>query len=145
MQSSAHVRPAAPRDAAALTALMSHLSYPTDADAMRVRMERISALRGYAAWVAEWKGEVIGMVGAMVGWTFNYDAPYARILALVVDPAHRGRGAGAALVRTVEDWARAEGAAYLHLTTRNQRTDAHGFYTRLGFDDTGKRFHKRLG
>jgi GNAT superfamily N-acetyltransferase len=145
MQSSAHVRLAAPRDTAALAALMSHLSYPTDAEAMRVRMERIAALPGYAAWVAESEGEVIGMVGAMVGWTFNYDAPYARILALVVDPTHRGRGAGAALVRTVEDWARAEGAAYLHLTTGNQRADAHRFYTRLGFDDTGKRFHKRLG
>jgi GNAT superfamily N-acetyltransferase len=140
-----HVRPAAPHDTAALAALMSHLGYPTDEAAMRVRMERISALPGYAAWVAESEGEVIGMVGAMIGWPFVFDAPYARILALVVHPAHRGRGAGAALVRTVEDWARSEGAAYLHLTTGNQRADAHRFYTRLGFADTGKRFHKQLG
>lgn len=145
MQRSTHVRPAAPEDTAALAALISHLSYPTDEAAMRARMERISALPGYAAWVAEAEGEVIGMVGAMIGWTLVYDDPYARILALVVDPAHRGEGAGAALVRTVEEWARSHGAGTLHLTAGNQRTEAHRFYTRMGFDDTGKRFFKRLG
>ncbi|HEX8450697.1 MAG TPA: GNAT family N-acetyltransferase [Longimicrobium sp.] len=145
MQRTTHVRPAAPEDTAALAALMSHLSYPTEPDAMRVRMERISALDGYAAWVAEAEGEVIGMVAAMIGWTLVYDDPFARILALVVDPAHRGKGAGAALVRTVEEWARTHGAGTLHLTAGNQRTEAHVFYRRMGFDDTGKRFFKRLG
>jgi GNAT superfamily N-acetyltransferase len=144
MQRSTHVRPATPGDTAALAALMSHLSYPTDTGAMRLRMERISALPGYAAWVAESDGVVIGMVGAMIGWPFVYDTPYARILALVVDPGHRGRGAGAALVRTVEEWARTHGASSLHLTAGNQRTDAHLFYSRVGFDDNGKRFFKRL-
>ena len=143
-RSAAHVRPAAPQDTAALAALISQLSYPTDAGAMRARLERISARPEYAAWVAEWEGEVIGMVGAMIGWTFVYDAPYARILALVVDSAHRGQGAGAALVRAVEEWARKHGAGSLHLTAGNQRADAHLFYTRMGFDDTGKRFFKRL-
>jgi GNAT superfamily N-acetyltransferase len=145
MQRSTHVRPATPEDTGALAVLMSHLSYPTATDTMRARMERISALDGYAAWVAEAEGEVIGMVAAMIGWTLVYDDPYARILALVVDPAHRGQGAGAALVRTVEEWARTHGAGTLHLTAGNQRTEAHRFYKRMGFDDTGKRFFKRLG
>ncbi len=145
MQRSTRVRPAAPADNVAIAALMAHLSYPTDAATMGARMERLTALPGYAAWVAEAEGEVIGMVGAMIGWPFVYDSPYARILALVVDPAHRGRGAGAALVRTVEDWARAQGAGSLHLTAGNQRTEAHKFYTRVGFEDNGKRFFKRFG
>jgi len=145
MQRSTHVRPAAPHDTAAVAALMAHLSYPTDIDAMGARMERLTALPGYAAWVAESDGEVIGMVGAMIGWPFVYDDPFARILALVVDPAHRGQGAGAALVRTVEEWARTHGAGTLHLTAGNQRAEAHRFYARMGFDDTGKRFFKRLG
>lgn len=141
----AHVRPATLQDAAAIAALMAHLGYPTESDAMRLRMERVSALPDYAAWVAEDGGEVIGMAGAMTGWAFNFDAPFARLLILVVEPAHRGRGAGAALVHAVEEWARSRGASYLHLTTGNQRGDAHLFYTRLGYDDTGKRFQKRLG
>ncbi len=145
MQRTTRVRPAAPDDNAAIAALMEHLSYPTDAGTMGARMERLTALPGYAAWVAESDGEVIGMVGAMIGWPFVYDSPYARILALVVDPAHRGRGAGAALVRTVEDWARAQGASSLHLTAGNQRTEAHKFYARVGFEDNGKRFFKRFG
>ena len=144
MKRPAQVRPAAQRDTAALAALMAHLGYPTDAGTMGARMERVTALPGYAAWVAESDGEVIGMVGAMIGWPFVYDTPYARILALVVDPGHRGRGAGAAMVRTVEEWARTHGASSLHLTAGNQRTDAHLFYSRVGFDDNGKRFFKRL-
>ena len=139
-----HVRPATLDDAHALAALMAHLGYPTGPDAMRARLERIASRPDYATWVAEAEGVVVGMAGAMWGWGHYQDEPFARLLALVVDPAHQGHGAGAALVRTVEEWARAQGAPALHLTTNHRREGAHRFYTRLGFEDTGRRFYKRL-
>ena len=142
--SASHVRPATPDDTAALASLMTHLGYPTDPGAMRRRMARIAALPEYATWVAEAQGAVTGMAGAMRGWGYNHDAPYARLTALVVDPAHRGRGTGAALVRAVEEWARVRGAGSLHLTTRLHRAEAHRFYLGLGFEETGKRFYKIL-
>ena len=138
------VRPATPEDIPAIAALMTQLGYPSTPEAMRGRMEHIAALPDYATFVAEAEGSVIGLAGAMVGAAYHQNAPFARLLALVVDEAHRGQGAGAALVRGVEEWARARGAVSIHLTTSRQRADAHRFYGRLGYDDTGKRFVKRL-
>ncbi len=138
------VRPATPADYTAMAALVSHLSYATTPAAMHARMERIQHLPDYVTFVAEVEGAVVGVAGAMTGAAFHQDAPFARLLALVVDPAHRGRGAGAALVHAVEAWARERGAISIHLTTGNQRGDAHRFYRRLGYDDTGKRFFKTL-
>jgi GNAT superfamily N-acetyltransferase len=138
------VRPAAPDDFPALAALMSQLGYPATPDAMRTRMRRIEASPDHATFVAEVEGTVIGMAGAMVGAAYHQDEPFARLLALVVDSANRGRGAGAALVRAAEGWARARGAVSLHLTTGRQREEAHRFYARLGYEDTGKRLFKRL-
>ena len=139
-----HVRPATPEDTHALAALMTQLGYPTDPDAMRARMERIASRADYVTFVAEAEGVVVGMAGAMRGWAHYQDEPYARLQALVVDPGHQRHGTGAALVRAVEEWARSEGASSLHLTANNRREGAHRFYTRMGFEDTGKRFHKRL-
>jgi GNAT superfamily N-acetyltransferase len=145
MQRSARfVRRATSEDTEALAALMTHLGYPTPPDAMRLRMARIAVLPEYATWVAEADGAVIGMAGAMRGWGYNHDAPYVRLTALVVGPEHRGQGTGAALVRAAEDWARTQGAASLHLTTRLHRADAHRFYLGIGFEETGKRFYKSL-
>jgi GNAT superfamily N-acetyltransferase len=138
------VRPATPEDVPAIAALMTQLGYPSTPNAMRARMERIAALPDYASFVAEAEGSVVGMAGAMVAVAYHQDAPFARLLSLVVDEAHRGHGAGAALVRAVEDWARARGAVSIHLTTGRQREDAHRFYAGLGYQDTGKRFFRTL-
>ena len=143
-RSDSPIRRATLDDTDALAALMTHLGYPTDPEPMRRRMVRIAALAEYATWVAEAEGEVIGMAGAMLGWAYIQDERYAQLTALVVDPAHHGRGTGASLVRAVEDWARRHGADSLHLTTRPHRTDAHRFYLDLGFEETGKRFYKAL-
>ena len=138
------VRPATPEDVPAIAALMTQLGYPSTPDAMRARMERIAALPDYATFVADAEGSVTGLAGAMVGAAYHQNAPFARLLALVVDEAHRGHGAGAALVHAVEEWARARGAVSIHLTTSRHRDDAHRFYAGLGYDDTGKRFVKLL-
>jgi GNAT superfamily N-acetyltransferase len=51
------------------------------------------------------------------------------LAGLFVVPKHRRKGAGAALVRAVEDQARQRGFSRLYLYT----TDAVGFYARLGW------------
>src|SRR5688500_16147944 len=112
------VRSAGPADAEPLARLMGVLGYPTDPDAMRRRLERVAGDEGYATFLAQDPdGTVIGVVGVMRGWAYNHDAPYSRIIVLVVDEARRGRGAGAALVAAAEAWGRAAGAASIHLTT----------------------------
>ena len=51
------------------------------------------------------------------------------LTGLFVVPEHRRKGAGAVLVRAIEDQARQRGFSRLHLYTR----DAVGFYARLGW------------
>lgn len=45
----------------------------------------------------------------------------------------RGSGLGTALMQWVHRWGREHGAALAQLTTDAARTDAHRFYTRLGY------------
>ena len=72
------------------------------------------------------------------------DGPAARLTALVVREDARGRGVARALVAAVEAAAREAGCVELHVTTANHRADAHAAYRALGFEDTGRRFAKRL-
>jgi GNAT superfamily N-acetyltransferase len=62
----------------------------------------------------------------------------------VVDERHRRRGIGEVLVAAVEREARARGCVLLFLTTAERRADAHAFYRRIGLEETGRRFARRL-
>ncbi|MEU5460723.1 GNAT family N-acetyltransferase [Streptomyces althioticus] len=57
----------------------------------------------------------------------------AEIRMLAVSPAHRGRGAGEALVRACADRARALGRTRMVLSTQRTMHSAHRVYERLGF------------
>ena len=139
------IRTAGAQDAAGLARLMEQLGYPTTAEQMAARLGPILADPDYRTLVAEAGGALVGMVGVFRGRDYSRDPPYARVLALVVDPACRGSGVGAALMGAAEAWAREVGAGSMHLTTAAHRAGAHRFYERLGYEGTGLRYRKPLG
>ena len=51
---------------------------------------------------------------------------------LAVDPRHRSRGVGKALLDAARAWARERGSTHLELDSAEARTDAHRFYEREG-------------
>ena len=57
-----------------------------------------------------------------------------------VSASLRGQRIGEAMVKHAADFARAQGAAVLQLTSNKRRTDAHRFYERLGFDKSHEGF-----
>ena len=124
---------------------MRQLGYPTSAEEMRDRLAAILAQPDYQTLVAEVDGRVAGMAGICVGYFYEQNGRYGRILALVVDEGCRGRGVGSALVLAAERWAAAQGAHNVVLNSGRSRTAAHRFYTRLGYEATGLRFIKTLG
>lgn len=63
---------------------------------------------------------------------------------VVVDPAVRSAGVGAALMRYVEALARAEGFDTVELNAYTANTRAHDFYRREGYDVLGFHFQKVL-
>jgi ribosomal protein S18 acetylase RimI-like enzyme len=88
--------------------------------------------------VAELEREVVGFLMILVpSWTDS-----AEIADLAVDNAVRRAGAGSALVRAAENWARGAGHRSLWVEPRSDNYDAIAFYTKLGFRVSG--FNDRM-
>ncbi|WP_256983621.1 GNAT family N-acetyltransferase [Rhodococcus sp. 15-649-2-2] len=69
----------------------------------------------------------------------------AQIEAVRVDARWRNRGLGGALITWAIDEAERRGCALVQLTSDVRRTDAHRFYTRLGFVDSHVGYKMHLG
>ena len=138
------LRAAGPADSAAIAALVTQLGYPVDPAAMAERLKQLCARPDYITLVAEVSGEVIGMVGAYLGYALEFDGPYGRLTGLVVDASWRGRGVGKLLMREIEVALKERGASVVTLTSGKHRSEAHGFYKAIGYEETGLRFVKRL-
>ena len=128
-----HVRPADPRDEAALSRLCGDLGYAAPEAAIGPRLRGLVASAGDAVLVAEGHaGDVAGFVHAAVRLSLT-DEPLAEILALVVAPEARGRGAGSDLLAAAEAWSRGRGCLSVRVRTRVEREGAHRFYARAGY------------
>jgi GNAT superfamily N-acetyltransferase len=138
------IRDAKASDSPALAALLEQLGYPTSAQQVECRVERLLASGADRLFVAELDRHVVGLAGLHVSPSVEYDEDAAKVSAIVVDERYRRRGIGEALLRAVETEARARGCVLLFLTTAERRKDAHAFYRRVGLEETGRRFAKRL-
>ena len=133
------IRDARLEDSAAIAALLDQLGYPADAAAVARRLERLQIV-GDRVVVADVDGAVAGLAHLQVTPAIEYDRPAAKLAALVVDEAARGRGVGRALIDEVEREARARGCVLLYLTTSERRAAAHAFYEDVGLEHTGRRY-----
>jgi GNAT superfamily N-acetyltransferase len=124
--------------------LIGQLGYPTSVEAVARRMERLRSSNADRLVVAELDGEVVGLASLHTSLSVEYDAPAAKLSAIVVDELHRRHGIGEALLVAMEAEARRRGCCLIFLTTAERRKDAHAFYRRSGFEETGRRFAKRL-
>jgi ribosomal protein S18 acetylase RimI-like enzyme len=138
------LREADPDDADALARLLGQLGYATSAAAVTRRLIRFTASEADRCVVAAADGELVGMATLHASLTIVDDGLAGKLSAIVVDERYRQRGIGAMLVSELEALARAQGCSLLFLTTAESRSGAHGFYRRVGFEETGRRFAKRL-
>lgn len=88
--------------------------------------------------VAEVAGRVVGMAS---GGRSQIDAAVAHLSKMWVEPAARGTGVAAAIVDAIVAWAREAEYPRLGLGVTTTNTRAIALYERLGFVDTGRRFH----
>jgi GNAT superfamily N-acetyltransferase len=124
--------------------LIGQLGYPTSVEAVARRVERLRSSNADRLVVAELDGEVVGLASLHTSLSVEYDAPAAKLSAIVVDELHRRHGIAEALLVAMEAEARRRGCCLIFLTTAERRKDAHAFYRRSGFEETGRRFAKRL-
>jgi N-acetylglutamate synthase-like GNAT family acetyltransferase len=138
------VRDATRADVPAIAGLLDQLGYPASEDDVAARLRRLGETGADRLFVAELDGAVVGLAGIHVSRSLEYDEDAAKVSAIVVDERAQKGGVGRALMAAVEAEARERGCVLLFLTTAERRADAHAFYGRLGFEETGRRFAKRL-
>lgn len=126
------IRPAGLSDAVDLARLTTELGYPTSTDDMRSRLEALLPRDSQYIAVAESAREVVGWIAVEHRVVLESGAR-AEIVGLVVTETARRSGAGSALVRNGEEWARQRGHRVINVRSNVARREAHPFYERLGY------------
>ena len=85
-------------------------------------------------WLARADGVPVGLVAG-----YGAEGDVRHLVAMWVDPAHRGSGAAAQLVQAVCRWAAEDGGRVVSLWVADGNDRARRFYERLGFTGTGQR------
>jgi N-acetylglutamate synthase-like GNAT family acetyltransferase len=108
------------------------------------RLERLRQDASHFCFVAEREGEVVGTVLLHVCPDVMFEErPYALLENLVVDAGARGGGVGRALLEHAERVCREHQCTKIMLLSGVQRTEAHGFFERLGYDGSVSRAFKK--
>jgi GNAT superfamily N-acetyltransferase len=138
------IREASAVDFAALLRLLDEMDESmyegrghADEGDIRALYEAILADRDQRLLVAEDGERLVGSAHVMVLRHIGRSLPRSAVVeGVVVDPAYRGKGVGAALMRAAAEAAREAGCYKLTLTSNLARTGAHRFYSRLGWKRT---------
>jgi ribosomal protein S18 acetylase RimI-like enzyme len=132
--------PSAPRDAAALVALLDEYARdPTGggtplAEDARSRLPGLLASRPHYAGLIALDGErPVGLVNAFEGVSTFKARPLLNIHDIAVTASHRGRGVGRALLAAAEALARERGCCKLTLEALEGNVGAIGLYRSVGF------------
>jgi N-acetylglutamate synthase-like GNAT family acetyltransferase len=138
------IRDGAASDAPRLATLLEQLGRSASAEDIARRLELLRSSDADRVIVAEADGTIVALASLHTSVWIEFDQPGAELRTMIVDERHRRRGVGAALVSELEAEARRRGCAVVFLTSAGHRADAHAFYRRIGFEETGKRFVKPL-
>ena len=127
------IRVAIPGDAQAVGRLATELGYPNNGAETANRLAGVLATPGHRVLVAETADqEVVGWIHVFGTVRVESDS-FAELGGLVVAERWRGQGVGAQLVAASERWALDNGYCRLRIRSREERTEAHDFFRRLGF------------
>lgn len=139
----AHARP---EDRPAIARLVrTELGYSSlDEERLYARIARMEADANYSLHVAKASGRVVGFIACSRGIALERDGDYLRILALAVDRTVQHRGVGSELLKEAERRAYSFAASAIVVSSGAQRSDAHEFYQKRGFEKRGFSFTRKL-
>lgn len=123
------ITPIGDADLADVIALWRHcgLTRPWNDPAADIALAR----KGANAAVLVGRDGGIIVASAMVG----HDGHRGWVYYVAVDPDHRGKGHGRAIMNAAEDWLRQAGIAKMQLMVRPDNTKVQAFYESIGYDE----------
>ena len=144
-QSEVKIRRARSSDSPRLAVLAGELGYPTAANDMKARLNRVLRATNHIVLVAEKDSNVIGWVHFSVSYLLESPL-FAEINGLIVAEGQRSASAGAKLLDAGEKWARKKKCVWISVRSNVIRARAHDFYQRQGYEHykTSKAFRKPL-
>jgi len=140
------VRGIAVRDIPVVHDICAELGYQSDQQSIGARINDIVHRAGHAVFVAaDDEDRPVGFIHVFGRHAIEIE-PCAQVEALAVGEAARQGAAGALLMGAAEQWARAEGFAWISLYCASTRDAAHQFYHDQGYDGalSATRFIKKL-
>lgn len=138
------IRSALPEDSAAIVSLLDQLGYTATADEVRQRLQAVDAHPTDAVRVALVEEAVVGLLSLHILLYFHEGITLGRVSALVIDEAQRGRGLGRRLMQDAERLAWTHGCSKMEVASALERTGAHAFYAKIGYERIAYRFVKTL-
>jgi ribosomal protein S18 acetylase RimI-like enzyme len=73
----------------------------------------------------------------------GHDGHRGWVYYVAIDPDHRGKGHGRAIMTAAEDWLRQAGIAKLQLMVRPDNTKVQAFYESIGYDEQERIIYAR--
>lgn len=114
-----------------LNSIELHYDYPLE-DTTK-KLELILSLDWQIIYVVEIDGQVAGYVQAHK-YIGTFGDLFVNIMGLAVSKDFQGNGVGKALMFAAENWAQEIGAEGVRLNSGSERTEAHKFYEKIGYD-----------
>jgi len=84
------------------------------------------------------KDTIIGYIALTNGYSLEFGGAYQFIDEFFIREQFRRKGAGAATLQFVEQLAKDSNVSMLHLEVEQHNTEAHSFYSKLGFKSQGR-------
>jgi GNAT superfamily N-acetyltransferase len=132
-------------DNAEVAELMAELGYAVSPELITQNIQDISQSDIDCAYVAEFEGQILGVISVHVLPLFHAAGKLGRITALVVSSSCQRAGVGSKLVEAAETFSRDKGCVKIEVTSGNHREGAHNFYRKTGYEQSSHgRFIKNL-
>ena len=128
------VRESVAKDAEDITGLSKQLGYSLSADDTLQNLKTIHENKNEIVLVAANEEKVVGWIHAFLA-TRVESGSFCEIGGLVTDGRYRRMGIGKLLIEHIKSWCMTKGIPVVRVRCNMKRTEAHKFYSGLGFTE----------